>query len=468
MSARSFMRRARHLSLPACLFLILGLGGSASPELSPRLWLSVLSIIALIPLFPFALKQSETPAAKILFLVIFVWSAWSILQLVPLPKAIWSMLGDRSVIEEGLTILGLSADHPMPISLAPESGKISLSGATPFLAVFCLVLVLGRRTASTLNWIIPAMGAMTALLGFAQILSNNDSRLYFYEITNPNSPVGIFANANHQACFLALSLPFTSALLRDIKRSWLSRDVDVAKAISVLAMALPILLCLLAAGSVAGYLLLLPALAGSFMIFNGRASLSPSMIRFTLLVGVLVMVGAVLVFSSPVLGGLSLMSLSGSEMSRPHIWSMTLQIIRDHWLFGTGLGSFEDVFRIYEDPDFVTRTYANNAHNDVLQFIMESGLIGAILILVGLRLYWQLFKKAWKQESDEIRHTSRAATIALLIIMLHSLVDYPARTPAIACVAAACLALLCQEQARKKRSNRGRDQSESNDRSLVI
>ena len=468
MSVRSFLRRARYLSLPACLFATLCLGGAASPELSPRIWLSVLSIVTVIPLLPFALRQSETPKAKFLLLIIFVWSAWSILQLVPLPEAIWSKLGDRSVIEEGLTILSLPANHPMPISLAPESGRISLSGATPFLAVFCLVLVLGRRSASTLNWIIPAMGAATALLGFAQILSNNDLRLYFYEVTNPNSPVGIFANANHQACFLALSLPFTAALLRDMKRSWLSRDVDVAKAISVLAMALPILLCLLAAGSVAGYLLLLPALAGSFMIFNGRASLSPSMIRFSLLAGVLVMMSGVLVFSSPLLGGLSLMSLSGPEMSRPHIWSTTLQIIRDHWLFGTGLGSFEDVFRIYEDPDSVTRTYANNAHNDVFQFVMETGLVGAILIIVGLRLYWQLFKKAWKQESDEIRHTSRAATIALLIIMLHSLVDYPARTPAIACIAAACLALLVQDQGRKKRSNRGRDQSESDDRSLVI
>lgn len=378
------------------------------------------------------------------------------------------MLGDRSVIEEGLTILGLPANHPMPISFAPESGRVSLSGATPFLAVFCLVLVLGRRTASRLNWIIPAMGAMTALLGFAQILSNNDARLYFYETTNPNSPVGIFANVNHQACFLALSLPFTAALLRDIKRSWLSRDVDVAKAISVLAMALPIFLCLFAAGSVAGYLLLLPALVGSFIIFNGRASLSPSVIRFSLLLGLLVMVGGMLVFSSPVLDELSLMSLSSSGMSRPHIWSTTIEIIRDHWIFGAGLGSFEDVFRIYEDPDIVGRYYANNAHNDLLQFIVEAGLVGAIVIVVGLHLYWRLFKKAWKQESDEIRHTSRAATIALLIIMLHSLVDYPARTPAIACVAAACLALLVQEQARKKRSDRGRDQSESDDRSLVI
>lgn len=468
MTVRSILRKARRLALPVCLSVVLCLGGSSRPELSPRMLLSLLSILMAAALLPFALRQSKTPHARLLLALIFVWSVWSVLQLVPLPEWIWGKLGDRAVVQEGIAIVGLQADQFMPISLAPEAGRISLSGAVPFLAVFCLVLVLGRRTASVLNWTIPAMGAATAFLGFAQIFTNNDERLYFYEITNPNSPVGFFANANHQACFLALCLPFAAALLRDIKRSWQSRDLDVAKAISVLAIALPIFLCLLAAGSVAGYLLLLPALAGSFMIYNGATSLSPTKLKYALFTGAGIMAAGVLIFSSPVLGGLGLMSLSGSEMSRPHIWSVTFEIIRDHWLFGTGLGSFEDVFRIYEDPDQVTRTYANNAHNDLLQFVLETGLIGALLIGAGLRLYWGLVKKAWKHESDETRHTSRAATVALFVVMLHSLVDYPLRTPAIACVAAACLALLIQEKTLRRDRRKQTVEATEDERSLVI
>ncbi|QYJ00049.1 O-antigen ligase family protein [Thalassovita mediterranea] len=368
----------------------------------------------------------------------------------------------------------MPAKTAMPISLAPSKSFLSFFGTLPTIAMFVLFLALGWRfAASRLNWAIPLFGATGALLGFAQIMAGDSASLYFYEITTRGLPVGVFANPNHQACFLLMCLPFVAALIGQLRRDWASGDSDHAKAIVVAAAAGLILTGILATGSVAGYAMLLPVLALCVVLAREPRSSRRLAIAFPAIVIAATFAAVLLVAFSPLLDGLGVTSFENSDLSRLGIWTVTMKVVGDHWLAGTGLGSFEDVYRLYENPDTVTEKYVNHAHNDYLQALVEFGLPGIAILLTGVVLVLVQFVRVWTRRGDEHRRIRRAAATALLVLILHSFVDYPGRRPAIACLAATCFALLVvngnSDRQRKSTATKRPDTTSSaDDRRIVI
>lgn len=467
-------RHLLRLSFPSVLGLAILLGGSSLTGLSSRIWLSFAALTLLLAAIPFAVQRRWNRPPLLGLGLFAAWSFWTLLQQVPLPHAVWRNLGDRSAVSDGLELMGLPANNAMPISLAPSESFLSLFGTLPPLAIFILFVALGwRLAAARLNWAIPLFGAAGALLGLAQILMGDSDYLYFYEVTARGLPVGVFANPNHQACFLLMCLPFVAALIGQLRRNWASGDSDHAKAIVITALAGLILVGILAAGSVAGYALLLPVLVLSVLLDRKPRSSGRPPIASPAIVIVSTLAAVLLVAFSPVLDGLGVTSFENSDLSRIGIWSVSGEIAKDHWMAGTGLGSFEDVYRLYENPDTVTTTYVNHAHNDYLQAIVEFGLPGTIILLAGVILILILFVRVWTQQVDEHRRLRRAAATALLVLILHSFVDYPGRRPAIACLAATCFALLVvngnnYRPRRRKATMRPDTTRSDDDRRMVI
>lgn len=73
------------------------------------------------------------------------------------------------------------------------------------------------------------------------------------------------------------------------------------------------------------------------------------------------------------------------RLERLAIWRDTLAIVKDHPVAGTGLGTFEQVYPRYKSWEGL-RT-ANFAHNEWLQALAETGLVGGLilaLLLAGL------------------------------------------------------------------------------------
>ena len=428
----------------------------------------------LLASIPFAVKRSWNLPALLGLGLLAAWYFWTFLQLAALPHALWQHLGDRSAVSDGLELMDLPATTAMPISLSPRESFLSLFSSLPPVAIFVLFVTLGWRfAAARLDWAIPLFGAAGALLGLAQILIGDSDYLYFYEITTRGLPVGVFANPNHQACFLLMCLPFVATLIGQLRRDWVSGDSDHAKAIVIAAIASLILIGVLAAGSVAGYALLLPVLALSFMLARKPRAARSASIASPAIVLVLMLAAVLLVAFSPALDGLGVTSFENSDLSRLGIWNVTGEIAKDHWLAGTGLGSFDDVYRLYENPDTVTEKFVNHAHNDYLQAIVEFGLPGTVILLAGVVLILVLFVRVWTRQGDEHRRLRRAAATALLVLILHSFVDYPGRRPAIACLAATCFALLVvkgdsERHRRSKATKRPDIASPTDDRRLVI
>ncbi len=100
------------------------------------------------------------------------------------------------------------------------------------------------------------------------------------------------------------------------------------------------------------------------------------------------------------------------------------------------------MFRSVEPLEKLDATFFNHAHNEYLETWLEAGWPGAALILAFLVWYGRRLWAAWKAGPSRERDLQRAASIALLAMLVHSAVDYPLRTATLAVLFALCAAIL--------------------------
>jgi O-antigen ligase len=129
--------------------------------------------------------------------------------------------------------------------------------------------------------------------------------------------------------------------------------------------------------------------------------------------------------------------------SRPRIWEDTQFAVRQYWPAGAGVGSFTTVFPAAERLEGVHGTVTNRAHQDYLEFVLETGAAGILLLVAGLLA---IGYRAVAIIRGSYQHRAITHCIfgigALTILALHSFVDYPLRSISLATIAAFSLALL--------------------------
>jgi len=124
-------------------------------------------------------------------------------------------------------------------------------------------------------------------------------------------------------------------------------------------------------------------------------------------------------YSHHVFGGETRFSTKGDiSSSRWGIWSNTLALIKMHPWAGVGFGEFNFAWTLTPFPGRPV-AFFDHTHNLVLQFAVELGLPLAALVLALLG--WALVA-AWRMAQDSLR---RAALVMVLMILLHSLLEYP-------------------------------------------
>ena len=124
-------------------------------------------------------------------------------------------------------------------------------------------------------------------------------------------------------------------------------------------------------------------------------------------------------YSHHVFGGETRFSTKGDiSSSRWGIWSNTLALIAMHPWAGVGFGEFNFAWTLTPFPGRPV-AFFDHTHNIVLQFAVELGLPLATAVLALLA--WALFT-AWRSAQDSAR---RAALVMVLMILLHSLLEYP-------------------------------------------
>jgi O-antigen ligase len=163
-----------------------------------------------------------------------------------------------------------------------------------------------------------------------------------------------------------------------------------------------------------------------------------------LILGTAVLLSAavgVLAFT-PVAGGSALQTgAKTSAYSRQEIFKTTTEAARDFMPAGSGLGSFRNVYALYEDHERLdAAAVVNHAHNDYLELALETGLPGIAVLALFLAWWARTSWRVWR--SPEFGPFAQAAVVASAAILVHSLVDFPLRTAAISTCFAMCLGLM--------------------------
>lgn len=179
--------------------------------------------------------QTEKSLRRIAFPlgVIAALAVWMGLQLIPLPPSVWTSLPGRDAIAGLGGLVGLD-DVWRPITFSPVKTANSLASLIVPLAGLMLLGLLDEKRWMLLPWVFIAAGVVSALFGIAQVLGGAEG-LYLYQVTNDTSAVGLFANRNHNAIFLVVSLLFASVQLEAISRKRLG-FVDLAMATGALVI----------------------------------------------------------------------------------------------------------------------------------------------------------------------------------------------------------------------------------------
>jgi len=357
-------------------------------------------------------------------------------QLLPLPLAVASALPGRTEIYGPLAEAGVTS--PMSISLRPAETLRSALSLLPALSLLAAVLVLSAVQRRMLVLVAIAVALVSVAVGMLQMIGGPTSALYFYSITNFGTGVGFFANANHFAASFFVMLPLCVAFAAGERKVG-----GVPYAQVGLAAAAVLLLGLTLSGSRTVILLGPLAILISYLWF-GRGIMTFAFGARFRIAGVL---AAVLLIAPLALGVGVLRIFSRFEtqdVTEDLRWTMAAATWRAAiavFPFGTGLGSFERIYAYFEPLPSLVDVVINHAHNDWLELLLETGVFAIAFML--LAIVWivrnaTVLRPDWDGLDERL---ARASVLAVGLLALHSLWDYPVRTIAISSLVGVCIGL---------------------------
>lgn len=310
-----------------------------------------------------------------------------------------------------------------------------ISLVTP-LAVVILAIQLTRRDLFRTVFVVALLGALSGFLGVLQAAEGGDSTFYLYNITNNGSAVGLFANRNHAALFLACLGPILAfyAASTGGRAAYQQRRRYFAGAMLITLVPL-----ILVTGSRSGLLVFLIGTIVAALLYRTcgveqRADKAKGAVpKGAYIVGALfISVGFLTYFFARAASLERLFFETQSTELRQDFWTVSLNLFWQYLPLGSGPGSFANVYRIVEPLHLLNHTYVNRAHNDWIETAVTFGVVGIAGLLIACVLFTIRNWTVWRKMDGRRRSVaiSRLGGVILLLIALASVTDYPLRTPA--------------------------------------
>jgi O-antigen ligase len=271
-------------------------------------------------------------------------------------------------------------------------------------------------------WFVMVFGFLVAIFGILQHLTFNGKLYWFREMRYGGIPFGPYVNRNHFAGLMELVIPvaLVPLVMGKVRRErWFL--------VGLFAM-LPIGALLLSAsrGGIISFAVELAVLVLLMVLqrAGGKHALAGGVV---LLVAVLMVswlgVKQILERFS------SLQTLEVSAGKRASMRGDTWKIFLDHPWTGTGLGTLQTVFPRYET--LYDGKVVNHAHNDYLEALAETGLLGGFCCAWFLGV---LFLESMRRSMELNRSFAAALHLSGLVgctgFLVHSLVDFNLHIPA--------------------------------------
>lgn len=423
--------RSRRITPPSISsFLLLALigtlwlaGGASRGEVSGQVIVRIVAtlvIAAALLLGQRPQRDALAPVAGLLAATVTL----ALIQLIPLPPGLWQALPGRDIFVEAATISG-EPQPWRPMAIVPGG---AINAAASLLVPTAALLLIAQLREDERAWL-PAVllavitgSTIAGLLQFSGMGSNNPL------INDSVGQVsGTFANRNHLALFLSIGCLVAPvwAFREGHKPGW--------RAPVALSLVLLFALTILATGSRAGLVLGAAALViGPAMV---RVQIARALRRFPRWVLPAIVAGVVAIVVILVLASVvadravsinRVLAVDAGQDMRSRALPTVFGMIGTYFPAGAGLGGFDPLFRLHEPFSLLKVTYFNHAHNDWLEIVLDTGVAGVLLLLVAVGWWAWASVRAWRHDGTTL---GRLGSAMLLLVMIASLFDYPARTP---------------------------------------
>lgn len=331
-------------------------------------------------------------------------------------------------------------DRAPSLSLAPEATASALrTGAALAALLLVATTVAVARGVRRLAWALLVSAAFQGAYGTIVLASRHDRIWGIAKLHYLDSATGTFVNRNHFAAYLVPALAFGLGLVLAIWPRGREGGEDRRAALAALfgregsrALFAGLLLLLGLAGLLVSYSragIALGALSvGLVLLTTARGRVRHRAAAALLLLG---------------LGGVPLLEIGAERLAaryaragedlgaRLEVWADTAEAFGAFPVAGGGLGSFADFYPMFRSPG--VRPRYDHAHQELLQLSAEAGIVGIALFALLLAPVLRRVLRALAVGDDPL---AAGLAAGLTGLMLHGLVDFPWRIPAVAAAGA--------------------------------
>jgi O-antigen ligase len=371
------------------------------------------------------------------------WLAWVLFQTLSLPEArlaAWSPAAAQ-LHAAVLPVSGMALDT---LSIMPGATLEALQLSCGYFALY-LVVALTCREGSRRRLVVVvlvASGLFQAVYGSLMTLSGAEIGFFARKIFYRGYATGTFVNRNHLAAYLELtSAVGLGLILADLKgggaggwrlrlSSWIelafSTKLRVRLALAVMVIAL--VLTRSRMGNTA-FFVALSVTGLAYVLLRERRLFLRALLLFASLLAVDTLIVSHWFGLEQVVGRIEATRLEQEE--RPLVYQQLPQLLEQYRGTGSGLGSFAQAFMPYRPAQM--KGYYDHAHNDYMEFLVETGVPGLLLLLflAGVHLLHAL-RVVWRREDRLPQGICVGFVMATLALALHATVEFNFQIPAIA------------------------------------
>jgi O-antigen ligase len=335
---------------------------------------------------------------------------------------------------------GLFVVEPVrSLSLDPYSTRFFVIWLVIYLTFFSATLTfLGKeRQLKRISTVLIVFGAAMAFFAILQRLADTEG-IFGLRETPQAIPFGTYVNQHHFAALMAMISGLALGLLFG---KGVGRDKKLLLWIAIFLMGLAILFTSSRGGFLCYVGVVVFCLAA--VRFSGRDRESKPALRqangtkrLSLVMGaatILLLFAGLAAFlgaGEGLLRGIGAAEPDADVTSgRSHFWRTGVQIFLDNPIIGTGFDSFGVAYTRYDTRSGFFRV--EQAHNDYLQVLTDSGLLGFACIAGFIFLLFRLgLRRLAESKAGFERAILTGAFAGCFGILIHSFFDFPLRTPA--------------------------------------
>jgi O-antigen ligase len=412
------MSHTEHTPITLAQGLLLG---SASILLLPSPWLEtnfhwfILEVIGLLLgiIFLVMNRHEPLPIPRIAVAFIAYASLTLALYLIPVPPDIWLQLPGRDFYQDVVTLLAQTG-NPMgwhSISIDPYATAQTLLTLLPALVLFLATIALDTDRLYLLVRLLIAVAVLQAAWGLVQYSSSG------------SSAQGSYYNRDHYSTLMEFTLPLVIALITHHIAH--RREHDEGRHKTVLAFYLMAATLIFLGGmfamSRAGIPNLFLAILLTPLLLSSKVHKTRTALFIVLFLAV-TMTLAYLTGLVPVIN-----RFIGTDPLADARWAMFTQVIvaiQQFFPLGSGPGTFGNVYTAFQPMEHVGAGFIDNAHNDYLELLLETGAIGISLLVFFTGIFLYGWYKLWGNAQHPLFMLQVGAGMGLLFSLIHAFFDF--------------------------------------------